>query len=197
MAIIVYMNQVRAGTVETDRLVTYQPSMDRSQDVPGCIDLVVSVKGHYDESPGESSKPVFDKFMAHLSFGESDKVPRPGFEVHRGTLEYLETMVNRAKGEGLEDLTTCISIVDPRPVDVDDFDWGTMRLERALELLFQAREWSKRLGSRLKSGIHPAGLLKFELRSDGEFSTFDGFPGERERSDDLLPAVYHDLAKFV
>ncbi|KAL1868919.1 hypothetical protein Daus18300_005755 [Diaporthe australafricana] len=136
MAIIVFLNQVRAGTVDTDRLVTYQPSTNRFQDVAGSIDLVVAVKGQYNESSGTSSTIRFDKFMAHISLGRSEKVPSPGLEIHQGTLESLETMGNNAKAKGLESLSTYISIVDPRPVD--DFDWGMLRMERGFELLHQA-----------------------------------------------------------
>lgn len=193
MAITVFLNQVRAGTAETDRLVTYQPSADASNDIRTCIDLVVAVKGRYNgEDPGTSSNGRFNKFMAHLSFGRSDKVPLPGFESYQGSLESLEIMVEKAKADGLTDLHTWIVCVELKRSHT-----SPNRYERAMELLDQLEDFTERLGGTYEITSHPFELLKVELRADEDFSSFDGVNTEQDGSNGLQLATYQNLVRIL
>ncbi|KAG6362619.1 hypothetical protein INS49_007711 [Diaporthe citri] len=185
MAIIVFLNQVRAGTPETDRLITYQPSADRSLEITSCIDMVVAVKGRYTgESSGTATSSRFDKFMAHLSFGKSEKVPLQGFESYQGSLESLAIMVEKAKAKGLGELHTWITVVDPTPLE-EDFIYSPDRYKHLMELTKQVEGLIDRLGGSYVIISHPAGLLKVELRADEEFSSFDGLNTDQDGSDGL------------
>lgn len=197
MAITVYLNQVRAGTVDTDRLVTYQPLANRSVEVESCIDMVVAVKGHYngessDMSPACDSR--FDKFMAHVSFGNSDKVPLPGLERYQGSLECLEAMVEKAKAEGLTDLYMWVSVVNPTGTVVKgDSDSFLHRYKRLVKLMDQVEDMIDRLGCSCDMISHPFGLLKLELRADGAFSSYDGLNAEKFGSVGLALGAYQTL----
>lgn len=193
MAITVFLNQVRAGTTETDRLVTYQPSEDASNDIRTCIDLVVAVKGRYNgEAPGTSSHGRFNKFMAHISFGRSDKVPLPGFESYQGSLESLEIMVEKAKADGLTDLHTWIVCVELRPSNANSY-----RYERAMGLLDRLEDFTERLSGTYEIISSPFELLKVELRADEDFSSFDGVNTEQDGSSGLPLATYQNLVQIL
>lgn len=197
MAITVFLNQVRAGTVETDRLVTYQPSADRSLEITSCIDMVVAVKGRYTgESSGTSPNSRFNKFMAHLSFGKSEKVPSQGFESYQGSLESLAIMVEKAKAKGLTDVHTWISCISPNPLE-EGFLFSPHRHRRLMQLLDEAEELTDRLGGSFEIIYHPAGLLKVELRADEELSSFDGTNTEQDGSDGLPLATYQSLVSIL
>jgi hypothetical protein len=45
MSLTVFLNEVRADSEETDRLVTYQPPGGPSKGIPDCIGRVVAIKG--------------------------------------------------------------------------------------------------------------------------------------------------------
>lgn len=190
MAVTVFLNQVCGATPETDRLVTYQPSADRSLDIIGCIDMVVAVKGRYTgQSSGTlSSSRGFDKFMAHLSFGKSEKVPLPGFESYQGSLESLAIMVEKAKAEGLTDLYTWICVVNPNTLE-QSVRSNTNRHECLMELLEEVETLTDRLGGSFDIISHPSELLKIELRAD-EFSSFDGLNTDQDGSKGLPLATY-------
>lgn len=193
MAMTVFLNQVRAGTAETDRLVTYQPSEDASNDIRTCIDLVVAVKGCYNgENPGMSTNGRFNKFMAHLSFGRSDRVPLPGFESYQGSLESLEIMVEKAKADGLTDWHTWIVCVE-----LTRSNANSNRYERAMGLLDQLEDFAERLGGTYEIISHPFELLKVELRADEDFSSFDGVNTEQDGSNGLPLATYQNLVKIL
>lgn len=197
MAITVFLNQVRAGRVETNRLITYQPSADRSLGILSCIDMVVAVKGRYiGESSGAASKSRFNKFMAHLSFGKSEKVPSQGFESYQGSLQSLAIMVAKAKAEGLTDIHTWISVIKPKPLE-EDFLLSPTRYKRLMQLLVEAEELTDRLGGSFEIISHPVGLLKVELRADEEFSSFDGTNTEQDGSDGLPLATYQSLVSIL
>lgn len=189
MGITVFLNQVRAGTCETDRLVAYQPSADSSLEIASYIDMVVAIKGRYTgESSGISSRK-FDKFMAHLSFGKGEKVPLQGFESYQGSLETLVIMVEKAKAEGLTDLFTWICVVDPDSLEGRD---SRSRYKRSMELLDEVEELTDRLGGSFDIISHPSGLLKIELRADNQFSSFDGLNLQQNGSNGLPIALHRD-----
>lgn len=185
MAITVFLNQVRAGTVTTDRLITNRPPPNLSVDTGSCIDMIVAVKGHYSqESAGASSKVQFNKFMAHLSFGKSDKVPFPGSESYQGSLESLEIMVEKAKSEGLTGLHTFMLCVDPSAQEEKaGFIFSPTRHRRFVGLLEQWQGMLDRLGGTYEIIETPSWLSKLELWADEEFSTFNGMNTEQDGSD--------------
>jgi hypothetical protein len=198
MSMTVLLNEVRAGTETTDRLVTYQPSADPSVDIASCIDMVVAVKGRYTNSPDECTGKRVDKFMAHLSFGKSDRVPSPGYESNQGSLENLEVMVEWAKCHGLTGLRTWNSILSPDSPGCEDQLWSSPnRWERAMDRLGLAESMPDRLGGPLRIMSHPAGLLKVELRSDGEFSSYDGLNTKQDGSDGIPLATYQKLVSIL
>lgn len=199
MAITVYSNQARAGTVDTDRLITYQ-SANRSTEVESCIDIVIAVKGLYiEESSDMSSKrdSRFDKFMAHLSLGNSDdKVPLTGLARCQGSLERLEAMVEKAKAEGLTGLNTWVSVVDLSVVDPtgpvlrESVDVFLRRYTRLVKLMDQVKSMIDRLGGQCQMLSHRFGLFKIELTADEALSSYDGFNPEQSDSDGLPLAAY-------
>lgn len=196
MAITVFLNQVRGAKPETDRLVTYQPSADRSLEITSCIDMVVAVKGRYTgESSSTASSSRFDKFMAHLSFGKSEKVPLPGFESYQGSLESLAIMVEKAKAQGLTDLHTWISVVDPSPLE-EDFLFSPGRYERHMKLIDQVEVLLERLGGSYEIISHPSGLLKVELKADEQFSSYDGLNTDQDGPNGLPLATYQSLVSI-
>lgn len=195
MAITVFLNQIRAGTAETDRLVTYQPSADASMEIESCIDLVVAVKGRYDGEPsGASPNGRFNKFMLHLSFGRNDKVPLPGFESYQGSLESLRVMVEMAKAEGLTDLHTFISCLDTTRT-MERF--SPYRYQRLMQLLDDLEDFTDNVGGTFEIISHSPELLKIELRADEEFSSFDGVNTEQDGSDGLPLATYQNLVSIL
>ena len=186
--------------METDRLVTYQLSTDRYRDIASCIEMVIAIKGRHYEDSLTSTYGRFhkNKFMAHLSFGKSDKVLLPEFESYQGSLESLEIMAERAKPQGLAGLPICISIVDPESPGCDDDSLSSLnRCWRALDLLEQAEMMVERLGGLLKVTSHPAGLLKVELRAYGGFSSFNGLTTEQDGSDGLPLGIYRKLVNIL
>ncbi|KAL2275587.1 hypothetical protein FJTKL_01972 [Diaporthe vaccinii] len=196
MAITVFLNQVRGAKPETDRLVTYQPSADRSLEITSCIDMVVAVKGRYKgEASSAASSSRFDKFMAHLSFGKSEKVPSQGFESYQGSLESLATMVEKAKAEGLANLHTWITVVDPSPLE-EDFLFSPGRYKRHMELINQVEDLLGRFGGSYEIISHSVGLLKVELRADEQFSSYDGLNTDQDGSDGLPLATYQSLVSI-
>lgn len=194
----VFLNEVRAGSVETDRLVTYQPSADPSMEIASCIDMVVAVKGRYANSPSQNPSRRFDKFMAHMSFGKTKNVPLPGYESNQGSLEDLEHMVECAKRHGLTGLRVWVSILSPVTPGCEDESLPSLhRHQRALSLLEQAEGMLYRLGGSLRIMQHPAGLLKVELRSDDQPSSFDGMNAEQGTSDGIPLATYQDFVRIL
>lgn len=192
MSMTVLLNEIRAGAEDTDRLVTYQPSADSSMEIGSCIDMVVAIKGRYSDSPSESLPARLDKFMAHVSFGKLDRVGPPGLDFTQGSLEDLEVLVESAKQRGLTDLHFWITIVDPDSFGPSEEGLGTNpdRCARAILFLGEAERMCERLGGKLVFMSHPANLLKVELRSDSEFSSFDGLNTEQDGSDGIPLAVY-------
>lgn len=207
MSMTVFLNEIRAGAENTDRLVTYQPSADSSMEVGSWIDMVVAIKGRYSKSPDESSPVRFDKFMAHISFGKLERVSppelerpsTPGLEFTQGSLEDLGLLVESAKQRGLTDLHSWISIVDPDSFGPSEEELGTNlnRCKRALLYLGQAERMCERLGGKLDFSSHPANLLKVELRSDGEFSSFDGLNTQQDGSDGIPLAEYQKWVSIL
>lgn len=198
MAITVFLNEVRAGTAETDRLVVYQPSADASLDIESYIDLVVAVKGRYNEEPsGKSSNGRFNKFMLHLSFGRSDKVPLPGFESNQGTLESLRIMVEKAKAEGLTDMHTFISCVETPKCKEERLSRN--RFQRLMQLLDDLEDFTDSVGGTYEIISHSRETLKIELRADKQFSSFDGVNTEQDGSlaDGLPLATYQSLVSIL
>lgn len=129
--------------------------------------------------------------MAHVSLGNSNKVPLPGLERYQGSLECLEAMVEKAKAEGLTDLYVWVSVADPSGTVVkEDFNIFLNRYERLVKLMDQVEDMIDRLGCSCDMISHPFGLLKVELRADGAFSSYDGLNTEKFGSVGLPLGAY-------